>query len=66
MKSLSLNFNQISDVNELKKVNIGIRELNIKSNPGLIIDKKFAMNMFPKLKILNGETVRESTKPPMP
>ena len=61
-----MNFNQIQDVNELKKVNINLRELNIKSNPGLAIDKQFAMTMFPKLRVFNCDIVRESLKPPMP
>jgi hypothetical protein len=53
-------------VNELTKVNTNLRELHIKSNPGLAVDKQLAMMMFPKLRVLNGEIVRESQKPPMP
>ena len=53
-------------MNELKKANINLRELNIKSNPGLAIDKQLAMIMFPKLRVFNCDIVRESLKPPMP
>ena len=55
-----MNFNHIQDVNELKKVNTDLRELHVKNNPGLAIDKHLAMMIFPKLRVFNGEVVRES------
>jgi hypothetical protein len=48
-------------VEELNKVSKGLKSLDFKSNPRAILTKEYAMVMFPVLKKLNGEQVREST-----
>jgi Leucine-rich repeat (LRR) protein len=55
LKSLSLNFNQIGSVNELQRISRSLRELNIRSNPALQLDRQLALSMFPKLEVFNGE-----------
>jgi Leucine-rich repeat (LRR) protein len=49
LRQLSLNFNCISSYDELKKITKELRELELKQNPKLSIDKERLMSIFPKL-----------------
>jgi hypothetical protein len=54
-----LNFNCISSYDELKKITKELRELELKQNPKLSIDKDRLMSMFPNLEKLNGVIIRQ-------
>ena len=59
LQHLSLNFNCISSYDELKKITKELRELELKQNPKLSIDKDRLMSMFPNLEKLNGVIIRQ-------